>query len=37
MAGEFKKSLNKYKVSAPEQKELFDIIGSTKGAIVTRP
>jgi hemoglobin len=37
MAAEFQKSLNKYKVPAPEQKELFDIIGSTKGDIVTRP
>jgi hemoglobin len=37
MAEEFKRSLDKYKVAAREQKELFDIVGSTKGDIVTRP
>jgi len=37
MAGEFKKSLDKYKVPAPEQKELFDIVGKTKADIVVRP
>jgi hemoglobin len=37
MAGEFKKSLDKFKVPAAEQKELFDIVGKTKGDIVTRP
>lgn len=34
MAGEFKKSLDKYKVPAAEQKELFDIVGTTKADIV---
>jgi hemoglobin len=37
MAKEFKKSLDKFKVPAAEQKELFDIVGSTKADIVTRP
>ncbi len=37
MAGEFKKSLNKFKVPAAEQKDLFDIVGKTKSEIVTRP
>ncbi len=37
MAGEFKKSLDKFKVPAAEQKELFDIVGKTKADIVTRP
>lgn len=37
MAGEFRKSLAKFKVPATEQKELFDIVGKTKGDIVTRP
>ena len=37
MAGEFKKSLDKFKVPAAEQKELFDIVGSTKTDIVTKP
>lgn len=37
MAGEFKKSLDKYKVPAAEQKELFDIVGKTKADIVVRP
>lgn len=36
MAGEFKKSLDKYKVPAAEQKELFDIVGKTKPDIVVR-
>ena len=36
MASEFKKSLDKFKVPAEEQKELFDIVGKTKGDIVTR-
>lgn len=37
MAGEFKKSLDKFKVPAAEQTELFDIVGKTKADIVTRP
>jgi hemoglobin len=37
MAAEFKKSLDKYKVPAAEQKELFDIVATTKKDIVTRP
>jgi hemoglobin len=37
MAGEFKKSLDKFKVPAVEQNELFDIVAKTKGDIVTRP
>jgi hemoglobin len=36
MATEFKKSLDKYKVPAGEQKELFEIVGKTKGDIVVR-
>jgi len=36
MAAEFKKSLDKYKVPAAEQKELFEIVGKTKGDIVVR-
>lgn len=36
MAAEFKKSLDRYKVPAAEQKELFDIVGTTKGDIVLR-
>ena len=36
MAGEFKKSLDKFKVPAAEQKELFDIVGKTKADIVVR-
>jgi hemoglobin len=36
MAKEFQKSLNKFKVPAAEQKELFDIVGTTKADIVTR-
>jgi hemoglobin len=34
MAAEFKKSLDKYKVPAAEQKELFEIVGTTKADIV---
>ena len=37
MAGEFKKSLDKYKVPEAEQKELFEIVGTTKKDIVTGP
>ena len=37
MAGEFKKSLDKFNVPATEQQELFDIVGKTKADIVTRP
>jgi hemoglobin len=36
MAAEFKKSLDKFKVPAAEQKELFAIVGKTKGDIVVR-
>jgi hemoglobin len=36
MAGEFQKSLDKFKVPAPEQKELFAIVGTTHDDIVTR-
>ena len=36
MAAEFKKSLNKFKVAAAEQKELFEIVGKTKADIVVR-
>lgn len=36
MAKEFKKSLDKFKVPATEQQELFDIVGKTKGDIVVR-
>jgi hemoglobin len=36
MAGEFKKSLVKFKVPEAEQKELFEIVGSTKGDIVKK-
>ena len=36
MASEFKKSLDKFKVPAAEQKELFEIVGKTKGDIVSR-
>lgn len=36
MTMEFQKSLNKYKVPANEQKELFAIVGKTKGDIVVR-
>src|SRR2546427_6658081 len=37
MAGEFKKTLDKDKGAAGEQKELFDKGGPTKGGIVTKP
>jgi hemoglobin len=36
MAGEFKRSLNKFKVPAAEQNELFEIVGKTKADIVVR-
>jgi hemoglobin len=36
MAAEFRKSLNKFKVPAAEQKELFAIVGKTKADIVAR-
>ena len=36
MAKEFKKSLDKFKVPAAEQKELFDIVGTTKADIVRK-
>lgn len=36
MAGEFKKSLDKFKVPAAEQNELFEIVGKTKADIVVR-
>ena len=36
MTREFQKSLDKFKVPAAEQKELFDIIGTTKADIVVR-
>ncbi|RXZ44272.1 group I truncated hemoglobin [Crenobacter cavernae] len=36
MAKDFKKSLDKHKVPAVEQKELFDIVGKTKADIVVR-
>lgn len=36
MAKEFQKSLNKFKVPAAEQKELFDMVGKTKADIVAR-
>lgn len=34
MAADFKKTLDKFKVPAAEQKELFDIVGTTKKDIV---
>jgi hemoglobin len=34
--GEVQRSLDKYKVPAAEQKELFDIVGTTKADIVVR-
>jgi hemoglobin len=37
MAGEFKKSLAKFKVPAKEQQELFEIVGKTKADIVAAP
>lgn len=36
MAKEFQKSLDKFKVPATEQKELFDMVGKTKTDIVIR-
>jgi hemoglobin len=36
MAGDFKKSLDKYNVPAAEQTALFDIVGKTKSDIVVR-
>ena len=36
MAGEFQKSLDKFKVPVAEQKELFAIVGTTHDDIVTR-
>jgi len=36
MAKEFKKSLDKFKVPAAEQKELFEVVGKTKADIVVR-
>ncbi len=36
MAQEFKKSLDKFKVPAAEQKDLFDIVGTAKADIVVR-
>lgn len=36
MAKEFQKSLNKFKVPAAEQTELFDMVGKTKADIVVR-
>ncbi len=36
MANEFQKSLDKFKVPAVEQKELFEIVGGTKPDIVTK-
>lgn len=35
MAGDFKKTLDKFKVPEKEQSELFAIVGTTKGDIVT--
>lgn len=37
MAADFKSVLDKFKVPEKEQKELFDIVGTTKGDIVTYP
>jgi hemoglobin len=36
MAREFQKSLDKFKVPAAEQKELFAIVGTTHDDIVSR-
>ena len=36
MAKEFQKSLDRFKVPAAEQKELFDMVGKTKADIVVR-
>jgi len=35
MADDFQKSLDKFKVPAAEQKDLFDVVGKTKADIVT--
>jgi hemoglobin len=37
MVGEFKKSLAKFEVPPKEQRELFDIVGTTKADIVVAP
>jgi hemoglobin len=37
MAADFKKVLDKFKVPEKEQKELFDIVGTTKSDIVMYP
>jgi hemoglobin len=37
MAADFKKTLDKFKVPEKEQKELFDIVGTTKADIVMSP
>lgn len=36
MANEFQKSLDKFRVPAVEQKELFEVVGKTKPDIVTK-
>ena len=36
MAADFKATLDKFKVPEAEQKELFEIVGTTKGDIVTQ-
>jgi hemoglobin len=36
VAGEFKKSLNRFKVPTAEQGELFEIVGKTRPDIVVR-
>ncbi len=36
MANEFQKSLDKFKVPAVEQKELFEVVGKTEPDIVTK-
>jgi hemoglobin len=37
MVGDFKRSLAKFRVPAKEQRELFDIVGTTKADIVRAP
>ena len=37
MAADFKKTLDKFKVPQKEQQELFDLVGTTKADIVTKP
>ena len=37
MVADFKKTLDKFKVPQAEQKELLDIVGTTKADIVTKP